>query len=383
MKKVNWSKVTDAFLVVAGVILAVVLRYSLLDFKSVDFFAYTHGWYNTIQTNGFSAFRLDFANYNPPYLYLLYFVARFFPNIPDVVAVKLPSIAADFVSAWLASRIVALKYPDSPIPLFAGFAVMYAPTVVLNSAFWGQADSLYTTALIASIYFLMIRKPGPAMLFYGLSISFKAQAIFLSPLLFALLLRKEISWKYFLFIPLVMILALIPAWIAGRSLLSLLAIYPSQAGQYQQLSMHAPSLFSWIPNSGALYPYFYPLGLTLAAATGLFYSMYIYRSRGQLTPSALLEFAFVSILLMPFVLPQMHERYFYPADIFSIVFAFYFPNFFFVPIIMSTISFFSYQPTLFDVEPVPINLLAIGILFLLIILIRHIILMRVADDNPH
>ncbi len=41
---------------------------------------------------------------------------------------------------------------------------------------------------------------------------------------------------------------------------------------------------------------------------------------------------------------------------------------FFVPIIMSIVSFFSYQPTLFGVEPVSIGLLAFGVLILIIIL---------------
>jgi Gpi18-like mannosyltransferase len=37
--------------------------------------------------------------------------------------------------------------------------------------------------------------------------------------------------------------------------------------------------------------------------------------------SALLAFATVSVLLLPFLLPQMHERYFYLAEIFSLLLA--------------------------------------------------------------
>jgi Gpi18-like mannosyltransferase len=77
---------------------------------------------------------------------------------------------------------------------------------------------------------------------------------------------------------------------------------------------------------------------------------------------------------MPFVLPKMHERNFYPADVISIIFALYFPRLFFVPIVMNVISFFSYQPTLFGVEPVPISLLAFGVLILVIILSRDAII---------
>ena len=71
-------------------------------------------------------------------------------------------------------------------------------------------------------------------------------------------------------------------------------------------------------------------------------------------------------MLLPFLLPKMHERYFYVADLLSIIVAFYQPSLFFVPVLMITISFFAYQPTLFGVEPVPIGLLALGIFVMLI-----------------
>ncbi len=78
-----------------------------------------------------------------------------------------------------------------------------------------------------------------------------------------------------------MLLALVPAWIAGRSLIDLLLIYPSQAGQYEQLSMHAPTVYSWLPDSGQFYPYFYPAGLLLAATTAIFFTVFIYRGQAR------------------------------------------------------------------------------------------------------
>ena len=35
----------------------------------------------------------------------------------------------------------------------------------------------------------------------------------------------------------------------------------------------------------------------------------------------------MSVALVPFLLPKMHDRYFYPADIFSLLAAFYMPEF--------------------------------------------------------
>ncbi len=360
----------DALIAVIGVALALALRYFLLSFRSIDFMSYTRVWYNAIKDGGFSSFSQSFSNYNVPYLYLLYVVIRFLPDLPGLIATKIPSLVSDFVMAWLAYRIVRLKYHDSPAPLFAAFAILFAPTIVLNSAFWGQADALYGTALVACLYFLLIRREVWAMLMFGVSVAFKAQAVFLLPLLLALAARRELYWRHLLLVPTVIFVALLPAWAAGRSLVDLLMIYPAQAGQYEQLTMHAPSIFAWIPDTGRNYPYFYPVGLLAAAAVAFAYLLLIYRSKAKMTPSLLVELAAISVMLMPFVLPKMHERYFYPADVLTILLAFYRPRLFFVPIGMSIISFLAYEPTLFNAEPVPMVALAFGVLALLIVLAR-------------
>jgi Gpi18-like mannosyltransferase len=110
--------------------------------------------------------------------------------------------------------------------------------------------------------------------------------------------------------------------------------------------------------------------MILAASAALAYSLAVYRSRTEITPPLLVELALISTMLLPFVLPKMHERYFYVADILAIILVFYHPRYFFVPLTMISISFFSYQPTLFGVEPVPIGLLALGEFVILIVLGR-------------
>jgi Gpi18-like mannosyltransferase len=371
MKARVWSGASDAAIALLGVGLAIVLRLTLLGFKSVDYFNYTKVWYNTLRDGGFSAFSQSFSNYNLPYLYLLYLIARFLPAVPGLVATKLPSIAADFVIAYFAFRIVRLGSEGKTLPFLAALGCLFAPTVVLNSAFWGQADALYTAALVASVYFLLKRDSLPAMLCFGIAVAFKAQALVLAPMLLALLLRREIPWKQALLVPLVMMVALIPALIAGRPLLDLLLIYPSQAAQYEQLSMHAPSALAWFPSSGQFYPYFYPVGLVLGIAAAIVISFAVYRSRVKLSRGLLIEVALLCAMWLPFLLPKMHERYFYPADVLSIILAFFIPQLFFVPLVMITVSFFAYQPTLFGVEPIPIGILALAVFALLTVVTRH------------
>ena len=51
----------------------------------------------------------------------------------------------------------------------------------------------------------------------------------------------------------------------------------------------------------------------------------------EITPERMVLLALISVSLTPFVLPRMHERYFYPADVLSLIVAFYIPDLWIVP----------------------------------------------------
>ncbi len=116
MNRIRRLPISDFIIIAVGIALAIAIRYSLLSFQSIDYLVYTRHWYTFIKAHGFSAFRQNFSNYNPPYLYLLYIIIRFFPDLPGPTTTKLPSIIADFICAGLAYKIVSIKYPKSPYP---------------------------------------------------------------------------------------------------------------------------------------------------------------------------------------------------------------------------------------------------------------------------
>jgi Gpi18-like mannosyltransferase len=363
----------EAVYILFGLIFAIIIRLYLINYKTLDYFASLKPWYNTISTMGFSAFSTNFSTYNPPYLYLLFIISRLFPNLPIVIAVKLPSLIADFICSYLIFLIARIKFKGIVIPLVAGLAVLFIPTVILNSAFWGQADSLFTAGILACIYFLISKKNGPALFFWGVALAVKLQAIFLAPLLLALFLRKNISWKYFLMVPLILILALIPAWLAGRPLMELLDIYIYQASQFQLLTMNAASIYTWLPTTNQVFNLFYWPGVWAGVSTAFLLMIIVYRSPSPLSNPLILELTLVANLVIPFFLPKMHERYFFPADIISIPFAFYYPQFFYIPILVEGVSFFSYQPFLYNSALVPLPILTLIQLITIIILLYHIL----------
>jgi Gpi18-like mannosyltransferase len=113
----------------------------------------------------------------------------------------------------------------------------------LNSSYWGQIDSLYTCFLLMCLYFLLKDQSLTAMITYGLAFSIKAQAAFFAPFLMILAFQKKIPWKYFLLIPAMYLLSILPVVILGRPLLEALLIYAKQFNTYHRLSMNAPNLW--------------------------------------------------------------------------------------------------------------------------------------------
>src|SRR5205807_229321 len=144
------------------------------------------------------------------------------------VAIKTISVVFDGVLAIFTYLILSLRYRRSYASIIGALVILFAPTIFINSAAWGQSDATYTAFCLGSLYFLLRGRPAWACIFFGLAISFKLQAIFFLPVLLMLLLRRKLPMKYLVLIPVVFLLMLAPAFIAGRDAWSLLTIYPGQ-----------------------------------------------------------------------------------------------------------------------------------------------------------
>lgn len=376
------ERYSNLFIAIVGILLAILLRYPMLDFESGDYVLYIRDWYATIQQQGFASFGTGFSNYPPLFLHFLHAISALFPSLPGVVAIKLPALAADFACAWFVYLLVRLKYESGFIPLLAFLAVLFAPTVVLNSAFWGQSDSLYTATMVAFLYFFFTRRDVLAFLALGVGFALKPLVIFLAPLLLVLLLKRRVSWTSFLLIPLVYLITIIPAWIAGRPLMDLLTIYTAQADRYGQLAMNVPNIYIWVPND--FYDIFLFTGRVWTIVISFLFVVAVIKSNARLTRPLVLQLALICALMVPYSLPQMHDRYFYPADILSIVYAFYFPRHFWVPIVTIMASLFTYISYLFDREPIPLPLVAVILLVLIVFLVWEAAraVMRQRDETP-
>lgn len=81
--------------IVVCLLAALFLRYSLIDFQTADYTYYLSPWYDFITNNGYVyALNTKFADYTPPYLYLL--VLASLSGLPKIVAIKLIPVIFDF-----------------------------------------------------------------------------------------------------------------------------------------------------------------------------------------------------------------------------------------------------------------------------------------------
>ena len=343
--------------IVALFVFGIVLRILVLPAVSADMRWFLLPWYDFLKTHGPQGLGISFSNYTPPYLYLLWLATLTSNYLPEIIAIKLISICADIVNAALVFQLVRLKYPTGPKPLWASALFWVLPTIVLNSSLWGQADALYILFLLVCLYFILTDRPLLGVLAFGIAFTFKAQAIFILPLLIILCFKRRIAWQYFLLLPLVYILLCLPAILLGRHWIDTLTIYMSQASTYHDLSKNASNLYIFM-NS---FPY--DLGVTIGLiVTVVAISCWIgfnVRAKGELNRSTILFMSLVSVGLVPFLLPKMLDRYFYPADVFSLVAAFYLPELWFVPILYQLISISAYLVSLFDAPILLIQIAAV------------------------
>ena len=327
---------------VVGVLAALALRYPFLPVVSNDYHFDFSRWYAFIVENGyFAALQYDFSNYNVPYLYLLAAMAALLPGLHSLVAVKAISMFFDFALAYFVYRCVEHKHRGSKsvVPILAGLATLLAPTVVLNSAAWAQADAIYTTFLVACLYFLLAGRQAAALVAFGLAVSFKLQAVFLAPLFLWLIVKGRLRWRHLAGVPLVYLATLVPAGLVGRPWGDLLSIYIDQTGGHSAWSMNFPNLYVWIPDQ---YYAWWPLGVVFAACVALLVAVAVYRSATRITAELTVFLATYSVLVVPYLLPKMHDRYFFPAEIIAIVLAFYLPRYWYAPVVVSAVSVLLY-----------------------------------------
>ena len=357
----RFGRMSDAFfrhtgwalpvMAVAILFLAVVARIGAFEHVSGDITYFLRPWYTRFYEEGFGALGENFGDYTPAYMLLLYLLSlfRFAPDSFGFLAgLKTVSLLFDVASAVALYMILRTLGRTREVSLIGGGVLLFLPTVFLNSSYWGQCDSIWCCFLLYSLYFALRRRDLLVWIFWGFSFSFKLQAVFFLPFLILLCLDRRLKCRYAPAAVLSSFVLYVPALVAGRSLGDVLSVYVGQtASSYQQLSLNAPSLYALFAKVFEEYP-----RLTLYAVAFCIFSVgallaLFYRKRVALSSAELVTVALLFAILVPFLLPRMHERYFFLADLLGCLYLFAAPRRRFVGALPVIASLFAYIPYLF------------------------------------
>jgi Gpi18-like mannosyltransferase len=303
-------------LALGSTLAGLLFRYLVREHSTIDSFRYLIPWYEFARDHGVHALGVEFTNYTPFYSYLLLLVAPFDGWGQPLSLVKAISAIFELGCAIVVAQIV-WRVTTSPLRASLAFCGAWlAPTVLFNGAMWGQNDSIWTFFILMSVSLFMQGRNG--VLPFAMAVAVKAQAVFLGPLVLGIVLRRKIHWAWLAAVPAVYLVLAIPVLLAGRPLGSVLTIYLGQAGTFHRLTMNAANL--WVFANKAPYSFGVAVGLLLAAAAGIALSVWIARAKRS-GPEYILLAACASLLLMPYLLPKMHDRYFYAFELASIALA--------------------------------------------------------------
>jgi Gpi18-like mannosyltransferase len=337
-----------AELVLVGVLflLAIAARWAGWRVKTNDMMIFFHWYYQLRAAGGWRGLDLPIGNYNAPFSYLLELVLQL-PG-PLILRMKLVFLIGDVVLAFFTYRITALRRPGSRIPIAATLVVLLYPTVVLNASFLGQIDALWAGPALGGVYFLVRNKPWWGAALCGVALAIKPQAMFIFPLLLLLVLIGKFRWRTLLAAPAAFLLLDVPALILGRSPRDLFTIYDlnRQGHNVIQLTYHAPSIWTFVPALQRV-SNIRTVGTILAAAAVVGVIYVLVARMLEMTAERIVLAGALFAILVPFVLPGMHERYFFLADALTLVLVIYRPRLWFVAILVEMSSFLSYLPYLF------------------------------------
>jgi len=305
--------------------LAIALAMVLAPFKTADQVEWYDPWMAQILARGWRAIAGDFANYTPPYIYLLTLAS---PSV-TLIGVKGAFALVNLVFLCLAAlqtRAIVGRLTGSPAKGdWAAAALFVVPTVLVNGFLWEQCDIVYTCALLFFLRFIISGRAWLAAVAFGVAVSIKLQAVFLAPLIVCLFLTGRLRVRHLLAVPLVYAAMMVPAWLAGRPPIETFLVYARQADTYHLLSSGAPNIWLLLQHRVVSYELGTKLGLVLAATSVV--AVGGWAATRRLTPRALLLIAALSAVVVPYLLPMMHDRYFFPADVLLVLLAFVEPRF--------------------------------------------------------
>ena len=301
-------------------------------------------WYESLLNSDFSGSILNTPPdyYTPVYAYILVIIKNYTNISSGLHAMKTMTIAFHLISVFFSWRIIYFLTNSLQRSFCGACLVLFAPTAFLNINLVVHFDSIYCALGLASIYFFLRRKPVFGLIAFGIGFTIKGLIIFLLPAIIIYLISEKIRLRYLLTLPACYLLLILPAGFAGKDMLPMIMTYYERGSSWNALTWNAPNVYQFIPSNN--FSLFAPLGIFGICVATFLFVFTLFKEKVRFNKRSLLILFLISLVFFPFFLPKMHDRYFFFADILSIVYVFIYPRYFLVPILITCASFIAYLP---------------------------------------
>ncbi len=337
-------------------VLAVLIRIPLMTKLSGDYYNFIKPWYAAIVEDPKAFLASDEADYTPTYMYLLTLISLFKVDVESLTLlylVKSISMVFELGTAILIFFILkTILKKNDVITLLGVFLALFLPQVFLNSAFWGQCDAIYTFFIVLSLFFVLKEKSLWASVAFAFSFAFKLQSIFFLPVLILLWFKHKCKLYFLLLVPVIYIVLMIPAMACGRNFMSCVFVYFDQTEEYPYLTMNAPSVYIYmyrsIVTNQSVVEHLVPAAKYFGFALIFILCVLLFVAYKEITLEDIVKISFLISLFAPFVLPAMHERYFYIAEIMAILYVAVNPKKWYISFLAVAGTFQGYNNYLFN-----------------------------------
>ncbi len=293
-------------------VLTYLMRIIFIPIHTWDTDGFYLPWCEEMLAKGFSSIVEGVGIYSIAMQLVLWFSA--IAPFDTAVAIKLFSIVADYImAAGVAAIVYQLhnggKQQKRTWAYIAFAAATIMPLPLLNSALWGQSDTIYASFAIWCAYFMVKEKPFAAFVLYGVSFSFKLQAILFLPFLVFMYFagKKRFSVLQFLVPFGVLFISTLPVVVQGASPFIGLKIY-------RELTKYDKAFYINYPGLPALgqtqdVEIFNLVGTLFGMLVCFLMLVWLLHNRREVQGENTLLLGAWSVLICAFLLPGMHERY--------------------------------------------------------------------------
>jgi Gpi18-like mannosyltransferase len=367
-KAFNWKML---FLIMIT-LLAALVRIAGFNHKTGDYFTQS-SWVTYLRENGhFFGFRNFPGNYNAIYMYFLG-ILSYLPESMELYVMKAASCVFDYICAVYSMKIIDKITRSGKTGLISYAAILFSPTVFINSGLWAQCDSMHTAFVLISFYYLLNNRIRASLVFFGIGLSFKLQAVFPLPFILYWFVYNKISFAKLLYIFIGFFGVSIPAWLFGWPLWACIKNYIAGTGMSGALTANAPTIFTW-GNIPGIMPVIFITAVLFCIGI-----LVINKHRIPSNNTLLLLFLFCNFAV-PFFLPNMHERYFYIGEIAVLLYSFANPKRFWISVLVIIPALATYAGYLWGTNPFSLVSLS-GVMLIAVIIITKWLIESIFSDQ--